>query len=528
MKTLRLPRVAFCGLLFLFRATATTYYVDVNSTNPTPPYASWSTASTDIQSGIDLASDGDLVLVNDGIYATGGRVVYGSLTNRVVVDKAITIQSVNGPTVTKIQGNGPAGNNAVRCVYLTNSSALIGFTITNGATRSTGDLINERSGGGIWCASSNVTINFCLIISNRASYYGGGVYSGSLSNCTLTANTSTSGGGAAYSILNNCLLTTNSAGTGNGGGAYASILNGCSLAANTSNNGGGAISCVLNGCVLTNNNAGYGGGASNSKLYNCLIAGNHTAGEAGGGVNGDTANASILVNCTVVNNTTLQAPAGVSGGCALTNCIVYYNSPGNGSGVSMNGCCVFPLPASGVGNFTNAPLFINQGTGDFHLQSNSPCINAGKNLYVSGAKDLDNNPRIQGGTVDIGCYEYQTPTSVISYAWLQYYGLPTDGSADYVDSDGDHMNNWQEWIAGTNPTNAASVLALQSPQATNTTGLTVTWQSVSGISYYLLSSTNLPVFTSVQSNIVGQAGTTSFTDTTATNGGPYFYRVGVQ
>src|SRR5215470_15935954 len=61
------------------------------------------------------------------------------------------------------------------------------------------------------------------------------------------------------------------------------------------------------------------------------------------------------------------------------------------------------MPIRGIGNFTNKPLF---GFGSLRLQAGSPCINAGNNAYVTSSTDLDGNPRISGGTVDVGAYEF--------------------------------------------------------------------------------------------------------------------------
>jgi Bacterial TSP3 repeat len=143
---------------------------------------------------------------------------------------------------------------------------------------------------------------------------------------------------------------------------------------------------------------------------------------------------------------------------------------------------------------------------------------------------LDGNPRIAGGTVDIGAYEFQSPTSIISYAWLQQYALPTDGSADFADPDGDGLNNWQERRCGTDPNNALSALRLLAP-VTAGSNIAVSWQSVAGVNYFLeRSSAASSAFTPLATNIPGQPGTnsyTSYTDTNAIGAGPWFYRVGV-
>ncbi|HEY3932031.1 MAG TPA: hypothetical protein VGM58_06630, partial [Verrucomicrobiae bacterium] len=154
-------------------SAAATLYVDLNSTNAAPPYADWNTAATNIQDAVDVATNGDIVLVTNGIYQTGGRVVYGNSTNRVMVNKSVTVESVNGPATTVIQGYS-FRSSSIRCVYLTNGASLIGFTLTNGGAIDSGDILREQSGGGVWCENSSIVVSNCVITRGFAYQSGGG------------------------------------------------------------------------------------------------------------------------------------------------------------------------------------------------------------------------------------------------------------------------------------------------------------------------------------------------------------------
>ncbi len=526
------------------------HYVARSNSAPVSPYTSWVSAATNIQDAIDASSAGDLVLVSNGTYNVGARIVYGASSNRVVINKAITVESVNGPASTIIAGSrSPAAPPVIRCVYMTNGTLLSGFTLTNGSSRTAGDATNEQSGGAVWCESTSATVSNCVLIASYANQVGGGVFRGTLNNCSLSNNAAFIGGGGAYaSVLNNCIVNSNRLIQGSGGGGVAfSTISGSTLIRNTAPNGGGAYFSTLAGCTVSSNSATFGGGAYNSSANNTLFSSNN-ASQVGGGVYSNSLN-----NCIVVSNQAFGA-AGAAWGSLLDNCTIAFNvANGNGGGLNvstanncilvfnrctdgevasnyvsstLNYCDTTPL-APGPGNVTNLPVFVNLAVSDFHQQSNSPTINAGNNGFVTTATDFDGNSRIAGATVDMGAYEFQAPTSVISYAWLQEFGLPTDGSADFIDSDGDGLNNWAEWRAGTNPTNALSVLQAN-PPAVGASGVSITWQSETNVTYYIQRTPDLTTpFSSIQSNIVGQAGTTSFTDTNASSAS-FYYRVGVQ
>jgi hypothetical protein len=340
---------------------------------------------------------------NDGFGGAGGGALLATLYNCTLV----TNQASNG--------GGAAGCTLQGCTLMGNTA--MGYW---------GDF-KIGAGGGAFGGS----LIDCVLSGNDALRSGGGACDCTLVGCNLIGNNAEIGGGAAGGVLNKCTLIHNSAGCG-GGASGASFdsdfvdapvqLNGCTLNDNAAQfEGGGTWFAALTNCILSGNTSYDGGGAYESTLNNCALVRN-SAVEDGGG-----AKAGALKNCTVVGNFATSSGGGVSGGLAvdeegllylapvaLDNCVVYYNQAAQGSNYDnalFRFSCTFPLPADGNGNFDTEPFLVDWVRGDFHLLSFSPCINAGENAAAPDSPDLDGNPRIVDGVVDVGAYEFQAVVS---------------------------------------------------------------------------------------------------------------------
>jgi len=311
-------------------------YVDVNNSGtPVSPYLSWSTAATNIQDAIDVADNGNIVLVAGGVYNSGSRPAgSGLLNNRILVNKPITVQSASGPENTFIIGEpDPAtfdnGPEAVRCAYIISGSVLSGFTLSNGYTQTTGDGNDPRGGAGVLLRIGGIITN-CVVEGNTASGYGAGV------NC---------------------------------------------------NHGGYVINCIIR-----NNITGAKGGgvlSDGGEIHNSLIYGNYS-GDLGGGIHCYAP--SIIENCTIIENSAKNNGGGSSengdtANSTFNNCIVYYNSAllnPNRSASTYNYCCTTPDGTTGTGNISSEPKLLSMS----HIATDSPCIGAGEFIVAYGV-DID-------------------------------------------------------------------------------------------------------------------------------------------
>ena len=173
-------------------------------------------------------------------------------------------------------------------------------------------------------------------------------------------------------------------------------------------------------------------GSSSPKLVNCVVAENTAL--IAGGMNEAGAifvyTYCEIVNCTIVSNTadttgSKLAAITVSGPgvprASVVNSIVW----GNAKQVYLYDVAEIDIQYScvqggfgGAGNTSTNPLFVS--TTDYHLRSNSPCIDAGS---ASGLPQTDLDGRYRLGHPDMGAFEFvsQTNRDFVTYG----YGLPS-------------------------------------------------------------------------------------------------------
>lgn len=211
----------------------------------------WETAKATIQAGVDAQScDGGTVWVSNGTYFVSAE---------IMVTNNITIQSVNGPTVTTADGM-----DSGRIFNLGNNSCeIVGLTITKGRDYSLGN------GGGIYCSGDHPAVINCIIKGNSSpNARGGGMYNGKAVHCSFEGNLAANAGGGKYSgYAENCVFTGNQTkNTGLGGGMYDGTANNCTFTRNTAYIGGGVSSLTANNCIICYN----GATESNADIHNAV------------------------------------------------------------------------------------------------------------------------------------------------------------------------------------------------------------------------------------------------------------------
>jgi predicted outer membrane repeat protein len=247
----------------------------------------------------------------------------------------LTTQNSSYISSTIINGNG--SGSVVTFNHNENSAAVLcGFTITNGF---------YSYGGGIYCSYSSPSLQNVTISGNSATSNGGGIYcntsSPSLENVTISGNSSANSGGGIFCY------------------GFSPSLENVTISGNSSNYGGG-IYCQ----------------SSSPSLENVTISGN-SANITGGGIYCTSSSNPSIINSILWNDSPQEIYLYLS---AVT--ATYSDIEGGWAG---------------TGNIYSDPLFVDPGNGYFHLQSISPCIDAG-----DPASPLDPD----GTIADMGAYYF--------------------------------------------------------------------------------------------------------------------------
>ena len=329
-------------------------YVTNGNANAASPYATRETAAPDLKTALDVAVDGQeiVLLKSKDAYKTTAQL---SITNAIVVHG-----ETGNPEDVVIDAQ-----NKCRNVKIDHPQALLHSVVL-----ANGRLIEDQ-GSNLQIFDKGGTASNCVI--------RGGYVVGYWASAAAHLK-------SQYALLTHSVVTNNFTGSpGTEKTAGVQLENGakasnCLIADNHERATDGA--CCTGGAYVPN-----------GTLENCTIVRNSA--RKCGGVR--TSSNSTVKNCVIVGN--VSGANGASYNNVDPDQKAMFDYCACDDEEKLNNTCVRDTPAN---------LFAGYANGDYTVAPGSVLIDAGAEVFYPPALDLANFTRVMNGKIDIGAYEYDT------------------------------------------------------------------------------------------------------------------------